>query len=679
LFYLFQNLIYENITESVKIQLKGAKLIYEEKAAAAEAALSQISDRPEIKQGFDVRDEKRLQAMLFELGKKNPYLEIMAAVDENQKVITRRNNNKGDFLNIGEILPVSLVSGKAVISTEIVSKDLLLREDEGLAKRIIKDTGMAQFIVSPVRYNDRIVGAIVAGVLITGNPWFGNTVYNRFTVETAVFGGEPPESAFLHSSSSLPRSAWVSGQPIPQKVGAAMSLGLPYYGTLSIDGAEHLAAYEPIKDSRNRIIGSIGVSRPAAAIHSIVLQTVGKGVFVSAVIGLIISVIITLFIYADITRPLSLLIHAMDEVGKGAMDINVELKTGDQFEKIGRGFNSMVQGIRKREERLKKHNEIAKLLMSTLDLNELLSKILRIAVEITDSQMGIVYLCEEGGELLVPHAQYGTKADIRTLKKGEGFPGSAAIDNKTYILSSNQDAIAEVLEFGFTQVEPNEVAYIPLSYQDRILGVLALGGMNRYTEEKQHLFEYMANQISVALDNAIIHQKIQELSVTDSLTGLYNRRHLNGRLEEEWSRALRRNRPISILLADVDNFKSVNDGYGHEKGDEVLKGIANIMKNNVRKEDLVARYGGEEFVIILVDTVKEDAQKIADKMLDIARVNIYPWMGKAATFSVGIASYPDIKANKFEELIQAADQAMYKAKVAGKNRVIVSGEPSGKA
>lgn len=677
LFYLFHGLITEDVLDSIKLQLKGAKGVYEERVKVMEGVLSQIGDAPVVKKSFVDKDRGALQAFLVDFGKKAPYAEILIAVDENQKVIARRNDKYGDFINIGDVLSKALLSGEIISSTEFMGKEFLLKEDARLAGQA-KDTGIVQFVVSPVRYKEKIVGAIVSGILLTGDPWLGNTIYNRFGVEMALFGGEPPESSFLHSTSSLPRSAWVGGQAIPKKLGNEISLGRPYYGTLDTADMGYLVAYEPIKDSRNRIIGAIGVSRPAAEINMTILKTMGKGVAAGAAIGLIIAVIVTIFIYADINRPLNFLVHAMERVGKGEINLSVDLQTGDQFEKLGTGFNHMVLGIRQREDRLKKHNEVVKLLMSTLNLKELLDRMLEIVIGVSESQMGIVYLYEEGGETLIPHVSHGTSSELKTLKKGEGFPGRAALDNKTYILSPPQDEIKEEMEMGFAKIVPAQVAYIPLCYQDKVLGVLVLGSGKKYTAEETQLFDFLANQISIALDNAIMHHKIQELSLTDTLTGLYNRRYLNMRLEEEWARSVRHNKPLSILLSDADNFKMVNDTYGHDKGDEVLKGIARIVKMNVRKEDLAARYGGEEFVIVLVDTKMEDAKKIAEKILDMTRANIFPWMGRAVTLSIGVATYPDVKADSFDALIQTADQAMYKAKVAGKNRVMISGESSGK-
>ncbi len=128
-----------------------------------------------------------------------------------------------------------------------------------------------------------------------------------------------------------------------------------------------------------------------------------------------------------------------------------------------------------------------------------------------------------------------------------------------------------------------------------------------------------------------------------------------------------------MLLFDVDNFKSVNDTYGHDKGDEVLKAIGKVLRANTRKEDIAARYGGEKFVVLLIGTGGEDARVMAEKTRGLIKGQVHEWMGRSVTVSIGVATFPGIKAAKYDELVQAADQAMYKAKVSGKDRVVVFG------
>ncbi|HHL40088.1 MAG TPA: diguanylate cyclase [Deltaproteobacteria bacterium] len=675
LFFFFKSIVYEETLGSINIHLKGAEGVFSERRQVVESLAAEAAGRQEVRSALAGRDEAALRSVLLELGKRNPFIDIWAFVDDKQRVVARRSGASGDIMRLGDTIPNAITQGDVTSSVELVSTEFLARESRELTERIKDKTAIAQFVVAPVRGGDKVIGALVAGMVLSGDPWLGNAVYERYGIELALFAGEPPEYSFLHATASLPRSTWVIGQPIPEKLNFEISLGRPFSGIVTVDGRENLVAFEPLKDSRNRIIGALGVSMPAKEIEGLVLRTIAKGVAIAALLGLVIAAVVTFFIHADITRPMKLLVEAMEAFGRGEIDISVDLKTGDEFETLGSGFNVMAQGIQRREERLKKHNEVAKLLMSTLNLQELLERILDIVVEVTDSQLGIIYLCEnEGGEaVLSPRVRYGTASELKTLKIDSGYPGRAARDMRTFIVATPEGAEAELMELGFAKVTPREVAYIPLSYQEKLLGVLVVGSSGRYSEDEVQLFDYLASQISIALDNAIMHQQIQELSITDALTGLYNRRYLNKRLGEEWARSLRHKEPLSIFLSDVDNFKSVNDTYGHDRGDEVLKHIAATIKKCVRKEDIAARYGGEEFVIVLPDTKGEDARVFAERVAAAVKEHKFEWMGRGVTMSIGIACLPEVKVDSYDDLVQAADQAMYRAKVTGKDRVVVKG------
>lgn len=673
LFYLLHAQIHADGEETMKLHLKGAKEVLSERGKLIGNLLNHISSVPGVQNAFTSRSGAKLQNLLIDMEKKNPYAQIWIAVDENQRIIGRRNGTTGEFLRIGDALSKALTTGQIVYCTELISRDFLAAEDEELAKRV-KDTGIVQFIISPVRNTKGTVGAIISGIVISGDAWLGNTIHNRFGAEMAIFAGEPPESSFLHATASLPRNTWVIGQQFPKELKDNVLHGKSYFGIVNIGENEHMAAFEPIIDSQNRAIGAFGVSIPADNMQEAIFGILWKGTAAGALIGLLLAAVLVTFTYLDIIRPIKFLVGAMEGFGRGDLGVSLDLKTGDEFEKLGEGFNVMADGIRKREDRLSKHYEVAKLLMSTLDLRELIEKMLKIVIDVTDSEMGILYLCEEAetGEVLVPHVYYGTKAGLPTLKMGEGHPGRAAMDRKIIILDSPKSPSSEMLELGFAQVLPKQIANLPLVYKDKVLGVLVLGTLKEYSEEDRHIFEYLSSQISISLDNAIMHQKIQELSITDPLTRLYNRRYLNTKLEEEWSRSIRNNQPMSFILSDADNFKKVNDIYGHDKGDEVLRGIADIIRKNIRKEDVGARFGGEEFVVVLPNTTSQDALILAERIRSNSESKVYDWMGKPVTLSIGIATFPELSLKNYDELIHAADQAMYKAKVGGKNMVIIS-------
>ena len=180
---------------------------------------------------------------------------------------------------------------------------------------------------------------------------------------------------------------------------------------------------------------------------------------------------------------------------------------------------------------------------------------------------------------------------------------------------------------------------------------------------------------SRALVDAV--DRLQDISIRDGLTGIYNRRHFDDVLLSEWKRSIRTQKPLSLLLIDVDNFKKLNDRYGHPEGDECLRKIAEQLSKILRRStDTLARYGGEEFVAILPETTRESAQSIADAMrISVEELKIKNEVSKAArvvTVSIGVCSENAMLSRPAEELLNAADAALYRAKKQGRNRVQVA-------
>jgi diguanylate cyclase (GGDEF)-like protein len=163
--------------------------------------------------------------------------------------------------------------------------------------------------------------------------------------------------------------------------------------------------------------------------------------------------------------------------------------------------------------------------------------------------------------------------------------------------------------------------------------------------------------------------ELQKMAVTDGLTGLYNHRHFKERLNAEFARTRRIPEPLSLLLIDIDLFKSINDSHGHLAGDEILQGVARVIRNNVREIDILARYGGEEFAVILPCTDRVGARKMAERLRQsVADEAFYiDWKEIRVTVSVGAATYPDDSEDS-EDLIGKADQALYHSKRSGRNQ-----------
>jgi len=179
---------------------------------------------------------------------------------------------------------------------------------------------------------------------------------------------------------------------------------------------------------------------------------------------------------------------------------------------------------------------------------------------------------------------------------------------------------------------------------------------------------------ALALENALLLQRAEALSVTDDLTRLYNSRYLNLSLRRETKRAIRSGRPLSLLFIDLDGFKAVNDTYGHLHGSRALVEAAAVIRGSARETDVVARFGGDEFAVVLPETVREGALAVAERIRDRIAEHRFlsgELLDVRLTASVGVATLPDA-ARSAEELVQAADRAMYRVKMQGKNGIAIA-------
>jgi len=236
--------------------------------------------------------------------------------------------------------------------------------------------------------------------------------------------------------------------------------------------------------------------------------------------------------------------------------------------------------------------------------------------------------------------------------------------------------------FGTQQVTLGSVAVLPLHRGDRFLGMLALGSADpsRYTPERATDFlQHLAAIAAVSLENALNHERLRHLGLTDPLTGVRNRRYFEQRILDECRAALRHGRSLACLFLDLDHFKSINDRYGHHNGDLVLQSTARCIAQQIRDSDLLSRYGGEEFVLLLLDSDYEEALEIAERIRG-AVANRVVAVGAdtqlRVTVSIGVAVSNGTSSTSAEalvlQLVEGADKAVYHAKGAGRNRVSVS-------
>ncbi len=230
-----------------------------------------------------------------------------------------------------------------------------------------------------------------------------------------------------------------------------------------------------------------------------------------------------------------------------------------------------------------------------------------------------------------------------------------------------EDEVIKVAGF-----ENRTILGIPLILRGEVIGVVSMQAAepNAYDLDQIRLLETIAQQTSIAMDNAKLFEKIQTMAITDSLTGLYNRRHFYLILENEVERAKRYKNSLSLIMLDIDHFKRVNDQLGHLAGDKVLAFLANVCNSQLRQPDVMFRYGGEEFVILLPESNKEDALNVAERIRKAIEESTFETKkGKVnITISIGVSEYEEDHPGP-SEFVESADKAMYASKEAGRNCV----------
>jgi two-component system cell cycle response regulator len=213
---------------------------------------------------------------------------------------------------------------------------------------------------------------------------------------------------------------------------------------------------------------------------------------------------------------------------------------------------------------------------------------------------------------------------------------------------------------------------LPLVVRDTAIGTIALAATRRdaFGSNVRPTLTVLANQLAVALSNAASVKRLEELATTDGLTGCFNKRYFNEQLRAKLHAAERFERKLSLVMADIDHFKAVNDTYGHAVGDAVIRELGAILMRLKRETDVVARFGGEEFCVLCEETGTEGALLLAERLREELAATVFETeLGKLqVTCSLGVATYPE-HAKTRESLFEGADRALYRAKHAGRNRV----------
>ncbi len=373
------------------------------------------------------------------------------------------------------------------------------------------------------------------------------------------------------------------------------------------------------------------------------------------------------------TRPLEELGDAADRVAEGDLSTSIVVRSRDEVGRLAATFNTMTDELRRyvgalqasRDELQAGVDRLGATLAGTHDLDRILSVVLDAAMASTRAARGAVLLLSEDRSCLELAVAQGLDVDedLR-LPLGVGVVGAVAIHGQAVRGRDLPTAPGEPT--GTT------VVAVPLKSSTTVIGVLLL--LDRedgadFDELDAAVLHTFTTQATVAVDNVLLHQQANLLSITDGMTGLWNYRYFQTTVTKEVERAARFGRPLALVMLDLDHFKQVNDTYGHQRGDAVLVELAARVRAQVRDVDTLARYGGEEFVIVLPETDEAGAAHAAERIRVAVGTAPFGEPGQTPlqlTVSLGVAVFPDHGTGP-TALLRAADDALYVAKREGRD------------
>jgi diguanylate cyclase (GGDEF)-like protein len=415
-------------------------------------------------------------------------------------------------------------------------------------------------------------------------------------------------------------------------------------------------------------------------------QARGPGIFaltLAVLLGaVLLATLIAWLLARATTRPLEELGEAAARIAAGDLDTTIDVRSRDEVGRLAQTFTAMTDDLRtyvraleaSRDELQAGLSRLGDTLSSTHDLDRILAVVLETAMASTRAQAGMVLLFGPGRDELVLSvargmSERGVPDDLR-LPVGTGLSGRVAQSGDTVV--GRIGTGANELHTAPGEPDAGSVIAVPLKSSGTVIGVLDLFDRldaDAFDARDVATIRTFANQATVAVDNVLLHQEAQRLSITDGLTGLWNYRYFTMTVGKEIERSARFGRPLALLMLDLDHFKDVNDTYGHQRGDAVLVELAGRIRAQVRDVDTVARYGGEEIVVILPETDEAGAAQAADRICDAVRRRPFGEPGQdpvEITVSAGAAVFPTHGATS-GILLRRADEALYAAKHAGRD------------
>lgn len=351
---------------------------------------------------------------------------------------------------------------------------------------------------------------------------------------------------------------------------------------------------------------------------------------------------------------------AQEESEQGIVDIEEEMETERRRIAAGRQRIDKIFNLTKFTRQLSSFLGLTEVIEQVLSgTNELTGHLGKPSLVMFEEDSAMVYRLEEKGVVAA---------------REEADPFSLWVRVRVMPLYI-PDLVKDVRFRTYVPTTTRSIVATPLLRERAVMGVLLVqsSSADSFSQEDWRLLSLMGDLSAVAIQNSLLYQRTQEEAITDGLTGVFVHRHFHERLAEEVKRCSEVGSNLTMIMADIDNFKSLNDTYGHLTGDIVLKGVAHALLDGVRTSDFVARYGGEEFAILLTETDAVGGMLVAERLRSAVENCSFAAAGveRRVTISVGVASIEG-GGGEGRNLVERADEALYEAKHAGKNRVVQS-------
>lgn len=460
-----------------------------------------------------------------------------------------------------------------------------------------------------------------------------------------------------------------SGKTLGSTLGALTRVSLPRSGTVKVGGADYQAITLQFPGFGKPVAVTVLSSLAATTTGSVVGSRALAAAFIVAV--LLLAFAFAVLASRGLQGQISRFLHAARRLAGGDFSSPIKTEGRDEFAALGTEFNNMSSQLERRLDELSEQrvrlrgaiHRIGETFASNLDRPALLELALKTAIDAVEAEAGRLSTrstdADPLSEVEREGALNGLEAPIQEAERA-----ALAGDDVGAVSSAEASALAAPLG--------------PLSPGGRVHGLITVVRRGPgFSEDDRAVLRSLATQAALALENVDLHVQVSRQAVTDELTGLSNHRRFQELLAVEMEQVRRYHHPVGLIMLDIDNFKSVNDTYGHQQGDVVLRRVSRVLADTSREADFPARYGGEELALILPHTDMPGSFAIAERIRTAVESLRIPRLDDEGvlrvTASLGVAASTN---GSKEDLVAEADAALYEAKRQGKNRTLAAGAPA---